>query len=223
MENGAFALYILPGAAEASSSGEALSQGIAALKTEAWGLRADQRRIASLSLAQLRSVAPSRAAASYASSIARDANASDDEKRLAFKRAIELDSSAVKTWLEWASFERRCGDYRRALDLNLRAIDQTDAEWALAKVGREITTTLTDFKEFIPLTRRSTYTSIVIERLRYHYDELSANSLCTLAWLYLLTGETHEAEKVVEDGLDRFSNNPALKQLQSRLVGNARR
>jgi len=157
------------------------------------------------------------AAEEYALTARAAGNLTADDQRRAYKRAVELDPAQFQVWISWASFEQAEGDHQRALDLSLRALDHSDRVETLTRVGRQIITILTDFKEFVPVHRRAIYTRSVLARLEIHHDDLEADGLGVLGWLYLISGETSKARKCAEDCLSRFPENPECSRLRSRV------
>jgi tetratricopeptide (TPR) repeat protein len=155
------------------------------------------------------------AAAAYATS--KSAKTTPEERRAAYKRAVELDATRFSTWISWAAFEQAQGDYQRALDLSLRALDQSDGLNALVEVGRRVVAILTDFKDLVPMHRRPIYTKSVISRLEVHHDDLDANGYFVLAWLYLIGDDKFNAKKCTENGRGRYPENQELARLYSRI------
>jgi hypothetical protein len=107
-------------------------------------------------------------------------------------------------------------DYRRALDLALRAVDYGDSIESLAAVGRQIVHTLSVGRDQIPVNIRRIFTGSIIDRLEKLRDELIVPQIVDLGWLYLVSGDNQSAEKAATDALSTEPRNGRARDLLDR-------
>ena len=156
-------------------------------------------------------------AALYAFDLRKRGQASVEDQRQAFKRAVELNPANAAIWLAWAELEDSEGDFHRALDLNLRAADQSETLDLLVTVGRNVNSLLTKFKEMVPVYRRQVYTGSIIDRLERHFDELRSDALSVLGWLYLISNDRPNSKRCAEEGLRRNPGDALCQNLLAKL------
>jgi hypothetical protein len=156
----------------------------------------------------------------FALKLVRATESDPAEVRTACKTAVELDSADAELWLTWARFERSQSDFARALDLTLRAVDMLDGQTELRRAAGVMLGVMSEptFKGSNSFERRGVYTRSLTSRLEAMKAELTAESLATLAWLYLQTNDQKHAAEALKAGLQKDPDNANLLRLEERFV-----
>jgi hypothetical protein len=132
----------------------------------------------------------------------------------AYKRAIEVDPGRADLLFEWAE---ATSDFDRQVELKVQAVSADRGNVAFAS---KVATFLNNLysrehgqRDRYQPVRWAALMGRVIEVLEGNFLELDGEALSRLAWLYIHSGRTNEARRVVERGLVVDFHNDSLRKL----------
>lgn len=147
----------------------------------------------------------------------------DDVER-AFRHAVEADASDWHTWYSYSVFEAQRGDYKREVELLIRACQRRSNDAKLNSVtAAKIAAMISGNKESFPLAERQAWTESVRANLESMFAALDADALARLGWLYWLQMDRGNAERCARQGLRVDPANTHCQNILRRLTETSRR
>jgi hypothetical protein len=144
----------------------------------------------------------------------REAGASESDWEDAYKRAIEVDPGRADLLFEWSE---ATSDFDRQVELKVQAVSADKGNVALAsKVAHFLNSLYSRERGRYQPVKWAALMGRVIEVLEGSFLEPDGEALSRLAWLYIHSGRSNEARRVVERGLIVDFENESLRKLATR-------
>lgn len=126
----------------------------------------------------------------------------------ALRRAVEEMPDSKRAWMARADYAELVGDEPIRISSLIAAVeaDPNDVE-LLTTVAVAVTRYVSDHASQIPSTRRGVYLASVRQSLERVADQLSADGLSKLSWLFLLENNHARAREYATKGLKREPQN----------------
>jgi hypothetical protein len=147
--------------------------------------------------------------------VERELGRPESEWSESYKRVIESEPHRADVLFEWSEAS---SDVDRQVELKVQAVGADHSNVALAS-------RVASFLNYLYASERKRYQPVrwaalmgrVIDALESRFRELDGATLGRLAWLYLHSGQSNEARRVVERGLAIDFENEDLRKLAKRL------
>ncbi|MFZ1085498.1 MAG: NB-ARC domain-containing protein [Terracidiphilus sp.] len=146
------------------------------------------------------------------------ANKTPESIDSALRRAVEECPYKKEAWLERAKYAQKIGNEATRIASLVSAVDAapTDAE-LVRDVATQLGKYINDHLQEIPQARRGVYLASVRSHMVRISDQLDANGLGRLAWLFLLEGDRQNAKLYAERGLLKEPDNEHCQKFLDRL------
>jgi NB-ARC domain len=144
----------------------------------------------------------------------RETGAPESDWEDAYKRAIEVDPGRADLLFEWSE---ATSDFDRQVELKVQAVSADRGNIALAsKVAHFLNSLYSRERARYQPVKWAALMGRVIDVLDASFLELDGEALSRLAWLYIHSGRSNEARRVVERGLIVDFENESLRKLATR-------
>jgi hypothetical protein len=131
-----------------------------------------------------------------------------------YKRAVEADPTRADLLYEWSEVT---SSVERRIELKVQAVSADRANVALAsKVAQFLNHLYAQDRSRYQPVKWAALMGRVIDALEASFLELDGEALSRLAWLYIHSGRSSEARRVVERGLRVDYENESLRKLATR-------
>lgn len=135
----------------------------------------------------------------------------------AYRRAVEEMPSSREAWIARAQFAQRHHDEATRVAALISAVEADPTQVAfVSDVANELNRYVSAHKAEIPPTRRGIYLASVREFMVRISDQLDADGLSRLAWLFFNENKAAEALKYALKGLERDPGNSYCQSVKSR-------
>lgn len=146
-------------------------------------------------------------------------NAPRQQIEYALRRAVEEVPQNKPAWLARAAYAESVGDEATRVSSLISAVEADPADVdLLLDVAGDVTRYVSEHASEIPRTRRGVYLASVREHLERVSDQLSADGLSRLSWLYLLEQNEEQARRHADAGLKQDPSNPHCSNILQRLA-----
>jgi hypothetical protein len=138
----------------------------------------------------------------------------------ALRRAVEECPYKKEVWLERAKFAQLMGNEATRIASLVSAVDAAPTDVDLVRdVATQLGKYINDHLQDIPQARRGVYLASVRSHMVKISDNLDANGLGRLAWLFLLEGDRQNSKLYAEKGLRKDPCNEHCLKFLDRLQG----
>jgi hypothetical protein len=137
----------------------------------------------------------------------------------ALRRAVEEAPTNKAAWLERARYADLVADEATRIGSLISAVEADPADIGLiADVAGSVTRYISEHSTQISRTRRGVYLASIRGQMEKVAEDLSADELSRLSWLFLLEQNEKDARKYAKQGLKKDPNNQHCLNILDRLA-----
>jgi NB-ARC domain len=138
----------------------------------------------------------------HVAKIRRQLNEPPTSVREAFRMAVQHEPNRRAVWEEWADFEKLHGDWRREVELLVRAAEsEPDNLTFNSYVAWRLAHLITRNIDAFPIADRRMWIASVKDNLASRFNDLDADMLARLGWLYYLEHDRVNSIRCARRGL----------------------